>query len=80
MARRPLSPHVSIYRFGYTMSLSFLHRISGVALGAGLAVELGGRPLGEDAYLVSSIGGAADERLMASCIAFLYHFAMNPAL
>ncbi|RYZ57607.1 MAG: succinate dehydrogenase, cytochrome b556 subunit, partial [Proteobacteria bacterium] len=36
MARRPLSPHLSIYRFGYTMSLSILHRITGVGLSVGL--------------------------------------------
>ncbi len=38
MAHRPLSPHLSIYRFAYTMALSILHRITGVALAAGLIV------------------------------------------
>ena len=45
MAHRPLSPHLSIYRFAYTMALSILHRITGVALSAGLVllvVWLGG--------------------------------------
>ena len=39
MAARPLSPHLSVYRFAYTMALSILHRITGVALAAGLIVN-----------------------------------------
>src|SRR5215213_9810890 len=35
---RPLSPHLSIYRFQWTMALSILHRFTGVALGAGLVL------------------------------------------
>ena len=38
MAHRPLSPHLSIYRFAYTMALSILHRITGLSLAAGLIV------------------------------------------
>ena len=34
-AARPLSPHLQIYRFQWTMALSILHRITGVALTAG---------------------------------------------
>lgn len=33
---RPLSPHLSIYRWPITMTLSILHRISGVVLSSGL--------------------------------------------
>ena len=33
--KRPLSPHLQIYRLQWTMILSFLHRITGVALGLG---------------------------------------------
>lgn len=33
---RPLSPHLQIYRWQYTMALSILHRITGVALSVGL--------------------------------------------
>lgn len=29
MASRPLSPHLGVYKFMYTMSLSILHRITG---------------------------------------------------
>ena len=37
MARpqRPLSPHLQIYRWQFTMTLSILHRITGVGLGLG---------------------------------------------
>jgi len=33
---RPLSPHLSVYRWPITMTLSILHRMSGVALSVGL--------------------------------------------
>ena len=33
---RPLSPHLSIYRWPISMTLSILHRMTGVALSAGL--------------------------------------------
>ena len=32
MTERPLSPHLSVYRFGYTMASSIFHRITGAAL------------------------------------------------
>lgn len=32
MAERPLSPHITVYRWAYTMTLSILHRVSGIAL------------------------------------------------
>jgi len=32
---RPLSPHLQVYRFQWTMALSILHRITGVALAFG---------------------------------------------
>jgi len=35
---RPLSPHISIYRWPITMVLSILHRISGIALSVGFVV------------------------------------------
>jgi len=34
-ARRPLSPHLSIYRFMLTMAMSIVHRITGGALYVG---------------------------------------------
>lgn len=38
MRAAPLSPHLSAYRFAYTMALSIGHRISGVFLALGLPV------------------------------------------
>ena len=35
---RPLSPHLSIYRWPITMALSILHRVTGVALSIGFIV------------------------------------------
>ena len=35
---RPLSPHLTIYRWPITMTLSILHRITGVGLSLGLIV------------------------------------------
>jgi succinate dehydrogenase / fumarate reductase, cytochrome b subunit len=32
---RPLSPHLSVYRWPITMTLSILHRVSGVSLSLG---------------------------------------------
>lgn len=37
-AGRPLSPHLTIYRWPITMTLSILHRITGVALSTGLVI------------------------------------------
>jgi len=34
-AERPLSPHLQIYRFTWTMAMSIVHRITGSALYAG---------------------------------------------
>lgn len=36
MRSRPLSPHLGVYRFMYTMTLSITHRITGVILSVGL--------------------------------------------
>ena len=37
-AGRPLSPHLTIYRWPISMTLSILHRITGVALSVGLII------------------------------------------
>jgi len=37
-AERPLSPHLQIYRWYFTMALSIAHRAAGVALAAGLVL------------------------------------------
>ena len=38
---RPLSPHLSIYRWPVTMALSILHRATGVGLAVGFIVLVG---------------------------------------
>jgi succinate dehydrogenase / fumarate reductase cytochrome b subunit len=38
MRDRPLSPHLSVYRWRYTMTLSILHRFSGVVLSGALVL------------------------------------------
>ena len=38
MNNRPLSPHISIYRWPITMLLSILHRATGIAMSFGLIV------------------------------------------
>jgi len=37
-AGRPLSPHLTIYRWPISMTLSILHRLTGVALSGGLVI------------------------------------------
>lgn len=39
-ANRPLSPHLQIYRWQWTMALSILHRATGIALAAGTLLLL----------------------------------------
>ncbi|MGH8143258.1 MAG: succinate dehydrogenase, cytochrome b556 subunit [Steroidobacteraceae bacterium] len=58
MAERPLSPHVFHYRWAYTMVLSILHRVSGLALVLGL--------IGLTAWLVSISLGAAQYAALQS--------------
>ena len=41
MTTRPLSPHLSVYRFAYTMATSIFHRATGLALSAGLLLLVG---------------------------------------
>ena len=58
--KRPLSPHLSVYRPMMTMMMSIAHRITGVALYVGMAVLglfLSGAALGSSAFsLVSWLG------------------------
>ena len=78
---RPLSPHLSVYRWSITMTLSILHRATGVAMSVGLIVYA--------SWLVNAAAGAADyERfaglmstlvgrllLIAWSFAFFFHLA-----
>jgi succinate dehydrogenase cytochrome b subunit len=78
-AGRPLSPHLTIYRWPITMILSILHRVTGVALSAGLvlltlwllAVSFGASAYGLLAGVLQSVVGRL---VLAGCsFAFFFH-------
>jgi succinate dehydrogenase / fumarate reductase cytochrome b subunit len=81
MRARPLSPHLSVYRFEYTMALSITHRIMGVALSVGLpllAYWLWSVAAGPAAYdrAVRLFSNLFVKLLVAGWIwAFVYHFS-----
>jgi succinate dehydrogenase / fumarate reductase cytochrome b subunit len=78
---RPLSPHISIYRWPITMALSIMHRISGVALSIGLialVAWLYDAASGPEAYAVfSGVMGSAVGKLMLIgwSLVFFYHLS-----
>jgi succinate dehydrogenase / fumarate reductase cytochrome b subunit len=81
MASRPLSPHVFIYRFAYTMALSILHRASGLLLAAGLLLLVAwlfALAAGPDAYAsFAAFAGSWPVKLALALllVSFVYHFA-----
>ncbi len=78
---RPLSPHLSIYRWPVTMVSSILHRATGVGLAVGFVVFVGwlfDAASGPAAYagFVDAMGSAVGIALLiAWSWAFFYHFA-----
>jgi succinate dehydrogenase / fumarate reductase cytochrome b subunit len=58
---RPLSPHLEIYAWQWTMALSILHRASGVGLAAGTVILVW--------WLLALADGAASFDLVQSVIA-----------
>jgi succinate dehydrogenase / fumarate reductase cytochrome b subunit len=78
---RPLSPHISIYRWPITMTLSILHRGTGLAMAVGFLVLA--------AWLLSAAAGAVEYAdfmallstgfgkllLIGWTFAFFYHLA-----
>jgi succinate dehydrogenase / fumarate reductase cytochrome b subunit len=81
MPERPLSPHVTVYRWTYTMTLSILHRISGLALCAallGLILWLTALAAGPHAYAsaMQVLGSLPVKCLIAiAVLALCFHFA-----
>jgi succinate dehydrogenase / fumarate reductase cytochrome b subunit len=80
MAERPLSPHVTVYKWAYTMTLSILHRVSGIALFGALIVMIvwlmavARGPLSY-AEAMSTLGSAPFKCLIAiALLALCYHF------
>jgi succinate dehydrogenase / fumarate reductase cytochrome b subunit len=80
MRQRPLSPHLGIYKFAYTMATSIAHRASGIVLAFGfnlLVWWLMAAAAGPAAYarveaVVSS--GLGQLALAGWLLAFAYHF------
>ncbi len=78
-AGRPLSPHLSIYRWPISMTLSILHRVTGIALSAGLvvltiwllALSIGAPAFSQVTALLGSIAGRL--LLMGFSFAFFFH-------
>ena len=78
---RPLSPHLSIYRWPITMILSILHRITGLVMSLGLlalawwlyAVAAGGETYAQFVALFSSLPGKL--LLIGWSFAFFLHLA-----
>jgi succinate dehydrogenase / fumarate reductase, cytochrome b subunit len=54
MPSRPLSPHLSVYKFKYTLTTSILNRFTGVGLSLGLLALV--------YWLVAVAGGAAAQQ------------------
>ncbi len=81
MAHRPLSPHVFIYRFAYTMATSIFHRAAGLALSAGLLllvsflVALASGPQSYAGFLVFASSWPLKVLLSLVVLCFCYHFA-----
>lgn len=81
MARRPLSPHVFIYRFAYTMALSILHRATGLALSLGLLllcawlVALATGPECYDTFARFAASWPVKLIIAAGLVSFCYHLS-----
>ena len=80
MNQRPLSPHLGVYKFTYTMTLSILHRLTGVASSVGFLVfawwlmALASGPSSYETamrYLSSPLGKLL---LAGFTFSFVYHF------
>ena len=79
--KRPLSPHLQIYRPQITSILSILHRLTGVALAGGaflLAYWLTAAAYGPESFTRANAlfaSGVGRLVLFAMSFAFFYHFA-----
>jgi succinate dehydrogenase / fumarate reductase cytochrome b subunit len=80
MKQRPLSPHLGVYKFMYTMSLSIMHRLTGCAATVGFLVFIGwlmALASGPDAYARAMHGLSspiAKLLLVGFTFSFVYHF------
>jgi len=80
MNQRPLSPHLGVYKFMYTMSLSILHRITGIAATVGFLLFTGwlmALASGPDSYAraMQLLGSPFAKLLLVGfTFSFVYHF------
>src|SRR5262245_48822400 len=80
MSQRPLSPHLGVYKFAYTMSLSILHRLTGMAASVGFlafAWWLMALASGPEAYATAMrcLTSPFGKLLLAGfSFSFVYHF------
>ena len=80
MNQRPLSPHLGVYKFMYTMSLSILHRITGCAAAVGFLLFvwwLMALASGPAAYAsaMNALGSPFAKLLLVGfTFSFVYHF------
>lgn len=78
---RPLSPHLGIYKWQISNSLSILHRLTGISLAAGslaLVAWIVAIAMGESTYLTVSgylAGPLGMLLLLAFSASFFYHLA-----
>ena len=80
MNQRPLSPHLGVYKFMYTMALSIMHRITGGAASVGLLVfvwwlmALASGPGAYAAAMQVLSSPVAKLLLVGFTFSFVYHF------
>lgn len=80
MKQRPLSPHLGVYKFAYTMALSFLHRLTGMAASVGFFVfawwlmALASGPASYAAAMDALSSPLAKLLLVGFTFSFVYHF------
>ena len=78
-ANRPLSPHLGVYRWQITMTMSILHRATGVALAVGtlvLVYWLTAAGMGPDSYAEAHgllASGVGQFLLWGWTFSFFYH-------
>lgn len=80
MNQRPLSPHLGVYKFMYTMALSIMHRITGVGASIGLLafvwwlMALASGPGAYAAAMQVLSSPVAKLLLVGFTFSFVYHF------
>jgi succinate dehydrogenase / fumarate reductase cytochrome b subunit len=80
MPERPLSPHLTVYRWAYTMTLSILHRATGIALSLALIglvlwlVAIGLGPARYTAWVPWLTSWPAMVIFALAIIALVFHF------